>query len=238
MVKPKEEGLFFTLPVDEMLQMNTVMISNFTGDKAVFIAKVSDLIDPFLDNWKLNTSQLSTIESDSDFLDTQMLMTQAINELEVIARDQLQTIYFYLDRAFPGNKAVQSYFGKDHYEAARNTPQKLINLLLKAKEASEKIDYKDALMAKGLKQTVIDDLEITSDKLKAKSEEREIYISSRKLATQNRFKILNKIWNCMSAVNDASKLVYKADYAKQQQYLLYYPKTKSIDNTTKPPEVV
>ncbi|MFZ4401089.1 MAG: hypothetical protein ACOYO1_13715 [Bacteroidales bacterium] len=234
MIKPQEEGLSFTLTVDEMLQLNTVMISNFTVDKAVFIAKVPDLTDPFLEDWKLNTTQLSTIESDSDFLDTQLLMTQAVDELMFIARDQLQTIYFYLERSFTGDKAIQSYFGKDRYEASRNSPQKLINLLLKANEASEKADYKDELITKGLKQTVIDDLDTTAAKLKTKVDEREIYMSSRKLATQHRKKLLNKIWDSMADVNEASKLVYKTDYAKQQQYLLYYPKTKTNDNTTKP----
>ena len=230
MLKAKEEGLFFTLPVDEMLQLNTLLFSNFTADKAVFIAKVPSLNDPFLNNWKLNTSQLSTIESDDDFTDTQLLMTQAVDKLMVKARDQIQTIYFYVDIAFEGNKAVYSYFGKDRYEAARNTAPKLHDLMLKIKKAAEHPDYKAELLSKGMNQTMIDELEVTAVELKNKFDNRDEYMSSRKKNTQERKKILNKIWESMSAVNKASKLVYKDDYAKQQQYLLYYPKPKSTED--------
>ncbi|MFZ4412522.1 MAG: hypothetical protein ACOYOV_05520 [Bacteroidales bacterium] len=235
MLKPQVEGLDFALPVDEMLQLNAVMLSNFAGDKADFTAKVSDLKDPFLDQWQNNTDSLSSIESDSDYTDTQLLMTQDMNDLMVSARDQLQTIYFYVERAYPGNKAVISYFGKDQYEAARKLPQKLVDLLLKAKDASEKPEYKPNLEGKGATQALLDDLKNIADKLKAKTIEREVYMSGRKLTTQNRNKILNKIWESMSAVNEASKLIYKNDYAKQQQYLLYYPKPKITEdvNTNK-----
>jgi hypothetical protein len=53
-------------------------------------------------------------------------------------------------------------------------------------------------------------------------------MSNRKINTQNRNQQLNKIWSYMSAVNEASKLVYKSDYAKLQQYILY--KATVIDN--------
>lgn len=52
----------------------------------------------------------------------------------------------------------------------------------------------------------------------------------RNLVTKNRNKILNIILLCLSAFNDAFKLVYKTQNAKQQQYLLYYSKLKDTDN--------
>jgi len=238
MIKPKEEGLFFTLPVVDMLQLNTLMTSNFSADKAEFIAIVPGLKDPFLDNWKHTTSQLATTASDDDYTDTQLLMTQAIDELMVKARDQIQILYFYVDLAFEGNKAVYSYFGKDRYDAARNKPLKLYELLLKAEKAAEIPIYKDSLIEKGLNQSMIDEVEIIAADLKSKFDSRDEYISSRKKNTQERTKILNSIWEFMSAVNKASKIVYRTDYAKQQQYLLYPPKPKGKEDMNTKPEAV
>jgi hypothetical protein len=46
-------------------------------------------------------------------------------------------------------------------------------------------------------------------------------IRSRKLLTQERITGLNTLYNYLVAVSEASKLVYKNDYSKYQQYLLY-----------------
>ena len=223
-MKPNEEGLIFTLAVDEMLQLNTLMLGNFADDKADFTAKVTDLSDPFLLNWQTDTDNLGSIEMDDDYVDTQLLMTQAIDELMVTGRDQLQTVYFYVERNYPGNKAILSYFGKDRYEAARKNPLKLHDLMLKCFEAAIEADYKDDLFAKGLSQANLDDLKDTAAKLKGKFDKRDKYMSGRKIATEKRNLLLNKIWKSMSDVSDASKLVYKNDFAKFQQYLRYQTK--------------
>lgn len=231
MKKPIEEGLVFTLKTDEMLQANDVMKNNFLVDKSDFIAKIPDLNDPFLDDWQKATDDLSTTESDDDFIDNQLLKTQAIEELMAKGRDELQSVYFYVERAFPANKAVLGYFGKDRYEVSRNIPLKLADIILKCTEACSSADYKDKLITKGLTDMMITGLKDTAEKIKEKTSDRDNYISKRKIVTQNRNKQLNKIWSFMSAVNEASKLVYKDDYAKYQQYLLYKTKTTSSDIT-------
>ena len=228
MKKVIEEGLDYTLKTDEMLQMNAVMLSNFEIDKADFIAKVPDLDSPFSGNWLIDTNKLSATESDADFIDTQLLKTQAIEELMVTGRDILQSVYFYVERAFPGNKAVLSYFGKDRYEASRNIPLKLAEIINKCREACLESDYKDILITKGLTDQLVVDLKENAVKITEKVTNRDIYMSNRKINTQNRNQQLNKIWSYMSAVNEASKLVYKSDYAKLQQYILY--KATVIDN--------
>jgi len=236
MKKSKEEGLFFTLAVDEMLQMNDVMLINFNSDKLSFIAKVPDLKDPFLDQWQKSTDSLLTIESDSDFTSAQLLLTQDLNDLMVSARDQVQTIFFYVDRAFPANQAILSYFGKNLYDTARRYPAKLVDLMLKAIDASAEALYKDKLEAKGLSQAILSDIKTTAENLNKKNKERNAYMSRRKIATQNRNISLNEIWGYMTAVSNASKLVYKTDYAKQQQYLLYPPKPKDKEDVNAKPE--
>jgi hypothetical protein len=228
MKKVIEEGLDYTLKTDEMLQMNAVMLSNFEIDKADFIAKVPDLDSPFSGNWLIDTNKLSATESDADFIDTQLLKTQAIEELMVTGRDILQSVYFYVERAFPGNKAVLSYFGKDRYEASRNIPLKLAEIINKCREACLESDYKDILITKGLTDQLVVDLKENAVKITEKVTNRDIYMSNRKINTQNRNQQLNKIWSYMSVVNEASKLVYKSDYAKLQQYILY--KATVIDN--------
>jgi hypothetical protein len=228
MKKVIEEGLDYTLKTDEMLQMNSVMLSNFEIDKADFIAKVPDLDSPFSGNWLIDTNKLSATESDADFIDTQLLKTQAIEELMVTGRDILQSVYFYVERAFPGNKAVLSYFGKDRYEASRNIPLKLAEIINKCREACLESDYKDILITKGLTDQLVVDLKENAVKITEKVTNRDIYMSNRKINTQNRNQQLNKIWSYMSVVNEASKLVYKSDYAKLQQYILY--KATVIDN--------
>jgi len=234
MLKPQEEGLNFTLAVNEMLQINMIMLKHFVVDKPVFIAKVPDLSDPFLDIWEKDTELMDLIESDEAFNAKQLFMTEEIDQLMTIARDQLQSVYFYIEHAYPGNKTVLSFFGKDQYLADRTIPLKIVELMQRCAEASVNTDYKDRLKEKKLNQIMIDEMKLTSVKLKNKAIESEIYMSKRKFVTQSRTKILNKIWESMSDVNDASKIVFKKDYAKKQQYLLYYPKPNNPggDNTT------
>ena len=230
MKKPEEEGLLFTLSVEEMLQTNFLMKNNFKVDKPLFIAKTRDLEDPFQENWQKSTDDINKTESDKDYTDKQLLMTQDLNELMVSARDQVQTVFYYLDCAFPGNPAIHAIFGKDRYDGARNNPQKLHNLMLKCDVASENPEYFEALKAKGFTQDMKDEFKVIAKKLIEQIDKREAYMSARKLTTQERIKILNEIWHHMSKVNAASKLVFKTDYARQQQYLLYHSKPKGNNN--------
>lgn len=229
MKKPLEEGLIFTLTIEEMLQQNNLMQSHFADDQAEFITKTPDLDDAFLTNWKKTTILLDDAEKDDDYIDTQLLMTQTLDESMEKGRDLLQTVFFYVERAFPGKKAEAGYFGKDRYEAARKTPLKLVELMNKCAEAASEAEYLDKLTVKGLNSQTIDDLKDTAVNIKTNFEKRDKYISNRKKITEERNQILNKIWGFMSSVSDASKLVYKNDYAKFQQYVLYKTKAKTDD---------
>lgn len=229
MKKPLEEGLIFTLTIEEMLQQNNLMQSHFADDQAEFITKTPDLDDAFLTNWKKTTNLLDDTEKDDDYIDTQLLMTQTLDESMEKGRDLLQTVFFYVERAFPGKKAEAAYFGKDRYEAARKTPLKLVELMNKCAEAASEAEYLDKLTIKGLNSQTIDDLKDTAVIIKTNFEKRDKYISNRKKITEERNQILNKIWGFMSSVSDASKLVYKNDYAKFQQYVLYKTKAKTDD---------
>lgn len=229
MKKPLEEGLIFTLTIEEMLQQNNLMQSHFADDQAEFITKTPDLDDDFLANWKKTTNLLDDTEKDDDYIDTQLLMTQTLDESMEKGRDLLQTVFFYVERAFPGKKAEAAYFGKDRYEAARKTPLKLVELMNKCAEAASEAEYLDKLTVKGLNSQTIDDLKDTAVNIKTNFEKRDKYISNRKKITEERNQILNKIWGFMSSVSDASKLVYKNDYAKFQQYVLYKTKAKTDD---------
>jgi hypothetical protein len=229
MKKPLEEGLIFTLTIEEMLQQNNLMQSHFADDQAEFITKTPDLDDAFLTEWKKTTILLDDTEKDDDYIDTQLLMTQTLDESMEKGRDLLQTVFFYVERAFPGKKAEAGYFGKDRYEVARKTPLKLVELMNKCAEAASEAEYLDKLTVKGLNSQTIDDLKDTAVNIKTNFEKRDKYISNRKKITEERNQILNKIWGFMSSVSDASKLVYKNDYAKFQQYVLYKTKAKTED---------
>lgn len=124
---------------------------------------------------------------DDDYIDTQLLMTQAIDELMVTGRDQLQTVYFYAERTYPGNKAILSYFGKDRYEVARKNPLKLHDLMLKCYEAAIEADYKDALLTK-LTQATLDSMKILPPSSKINTTKEINIIEKLRRKTQSAFK--------------------------------------------------
>lgn len=221
MNKIKTELRVFAMSTDKLLSLSKIFIGNFAIDKTDFIIKITDLADPFYDNWSLCMQEVENIKLDEDFIDEQQLLTYEINKMMISARDLLQIIYFYVDRSFGKDEAINTYFGRNEYLKARTKPLLLTKLILKCCEAANRPEYHPQLTAKGLSQIDIEQTIEIANKINLKVVERDKLISSRKLLTQERIAGLNTLYNYLAAVSEASKLVYKNDYSKYQQYLLY-----------------
>ncbi|MCK9616240.1 MAG: hypothetical protein M0R21_00215 [Lentimicrobiaceae bacterium] len=231
MEKPDEITPDFNIPADEMLLESQTMIDFFIEDQKLFTDKVPDLQSPFETDWQNAINDARQAIKDDDYLDVQQGMTNEIETLMAEACNRLQTLYFYVDRAFPGNKVVNEIFGHDRYEKARKSPLSMFDLLIKAYNAANDSKYKSKLIEKGLKPDGIETLKTTSDTLYSKYQKRDKYISDRGSITQNRTILLNKVWAFNASVSDASKLVFQENYAKMQQYLLYGGKKQSGEET-------
>ena len=79
---------------------------------------------------------------------------------------------------------------------------------------------------------MIDELGTIAVDLKLKFDSRDEYISRRKKNTQERTKILNTIWEFMSLVNKASKIVYKPIMQNNSNAFCILPKQKTKRTTS------
>jgi len=222
----------YQIPADEMLLESQTRLDLFKEDEALFIEKVPDLKPPFAADWQDAINLGKQAIKDDDFLDVQQEMTDAVETYMTEGRNGLQTLYFYVERAFPGNKVVDGFFGHDRYEKARKSPLLMFDLLVKSYKAANDPKYHGKLIDKGLKPENIEALNATSGTLYQKYQERDKYISDRIYVTQERIRLFNKVWAFSVSVSEASKIVFQDNYAKLQQYLLY--DSKKTENEEKP----
>ena len=80
--------------------------------------------------------------------------------------------------------------------------------------------YKVELIAKGFTQPKIDMILQLKDELRQEQVEQETAKKERPVKTQERILILNKPWLSMRKINRASKIIYKDNYAKLNEYEL------------------
>lgn len=211
-----------------MLEQSQTMQANFITDKVAFVAKFTMLADPFAANWQAAITAADALPGDENVENESKMLTNALTSEMLAARNHYQSMLTYLRQAFPKDKAVLELFGQNQYEKARNSQLKMIELMELAGAKANLAPYKAALIAKGFSQANITLLATIEQNLRTKNKAQESFISARPLATQTRSIALNNVWAFNVTVHDAAEVVFKDDFAKQQQYLLYPEATPTL----------
>lgn len=204
-----------------MIEQCQTMHDNFVGDVSSFQAKIPYLTIEFATEWQAEINAANTVISDTYLVDQLQVVTQDLLKIQDDARDHFQNMVFFVKRAFKGNKAVQNLFGLDKYKSSRDNTNKIIDLLQQAYRACSDTKYNALLVSEGFSAENIEQLNTFANNLHQKNIEQEDMKNQRPVSTQERIAVLNKAWKRMIEVNEASKLVFKDDYAKLQQLLLY-----------------
>jgi hypothetical protein len=136
-------------------------------------------------------------------------------------RKHYQKLLLHVEFAWSRDEAKLKVFGKDSYLEARRTPAKMVYLLQDAFREANSTDYKDSLLAAGFVEADITLLDTLAEDLQNKLYEQQSFIRHVSSRTEERTLAFNKVWDVMSLISSASKLIFIDSPAKTEYYKLY-----------------
>lgn len=237
MAKAEETNRSYVIPDAEMLQASRVMHGIFGEDKGVFTGFDTAFDDPFADNWLQKINQCSDIILDSSYVNSQAELTKKLEDKMEECRAFYSSLKYFVEKAFPGRKEIWSRFGFNDYSSARKSQTKMIQLFgILSKTAAE---YKNELIAAGFSQEKIDQINVLQSELTNADYEQELSKRKRPAMTQERINNMNECYSFMQRVSKAGKIIFGADKAKYDQYLLPNERpTKKEDENLNVPDPV
>ena len=201
-----------------MLQASRVMQGLFVEDKAAFIGFDSDFNDPFADNWQSKITDAGETDTDNSYTAELTEKTRIVSTTMELCKNHFQKLKYFVEKAFPDHKEIWNQFGFGDYDDARRSEVKMVRLFGLAHKAA--IQYTAELTAAGLAEGDIQRIKTLQDELTTADYEQEKHKKKRPSLTQERITALNECYEFMHKVNKAAKIIFAADYAKYNQYLL------------------
>ncbi len=186
--------------------------------------------DPMFDatyiaNWENDINTARQYDKD-DYVEISLVQNTEVLDKEMeLCRICFQNAKFFIEKAYPGNPQMWKVFGYADYEATRKSPEKMLVFMLVLHEAVSQNATKLATV--NFTQTDIDEVLARKSALEAVIISRTLFLRSRSLKTRERILLLNKVWNYLSEVSAASKLIYRNNYPLYQLFLL--PESKDAD---------
>jgi len=208
-------------PDELMLQQGQMMCDNFVIDQPLFVVKVPSLVTPYETLWQSEIDTAQAIAPDVMVVDYMQVLTHNAQLELVNAQDKYQILLFYIKLAYPKDLSMHNMFGADRYNKARLSQLKMIDLMEQAHTTASEPNHVTALTGVGYTQAQIDELLTVRDTLYAKNRLQENAKNKRLASTYDRITAYNNVWKRMADVSYASKLVFKDNYTKIKQYLLY-----------------
>lgn len=234
MKHPIEVKRLFTKTDEEVLQQSDVLFDSFQANKRLFIDRFPDLNDPFADNWYAATAAARALPPDYAAIAGQASETTVLENLMEQGRSLFQTVMLYTQLAFPNDTAILRLFGQQQYDSARTSQLKLPVLLRSTYAQVSKPEYKAALMAKGLKETEIAQLELLAQSIVNQDVVQQNAKKARSLAASRRVEAMNAVWEKMALVCQCAKLIFQNDAARYNLFLLTEQETPAKVNEPTP----
>lgn len=220
MKHPKEAVRLFNKIDEEVMQQSDVLLNSFQENKGAFTARFPHLADPFVDEWGECIATARALPPDYVAVSEQAAETSALENLMEQGRTHFQTIMLYTQLAFPNDAAILRLFGQPQYNSARNKQLKLPILLRMLRSQVSKPEYKEALIAKGLKPEDIDQLETLAQSIVFQNVAQQQAKEDRSLQASKRIIAMNAVWEKMALVCQCAKLVFLNDAARYNLFLL------------------
>ena len=169
----------------------------------------------------------------SDFSEsshTAEIVTQTENIAGLLTQSgkSYQKLMYYVENGLGDTKAVMDTFGRSRYEKARRSEKEMVSLLKQATTAASQEEFAIGLTTAGMPATLIADLEELADILATADGKQEMLKKQQLLVTSERIALFNSIWDKLSRISSASKIIYAEDPARLAIYQLY--DSSSSDN--------
>lgn len=147
--------------------------------------------------------------------------TETIAQLLTESGKQYQKLMYYVQTGLGNTKAMNDTFGRSRYEKARKLETEMISLLNQAVTAASLEDYKTALTASGMPPTLPDELTRMATYLSTADGKQEMLKKQQLLVTSQRIELFNSIWDKLSRISSASKILFADDPARLAIFQLY-----------------
>lgn len=211
----------------EMLSTARTIYMLFSTDMAPFTTFDDTLDGAFAATFLSFIEAADTLVRDTAIIDQLAILTENVALSMENAREKYMDVKYFAQKAFQKSVATQKEFGFDDYLKARRNPVLMAQLLLELHEVCEK--YKTALFAKGFSQLAIDEILTIRTDLNLRLKNQKLFQKQRPKLTEERIVLLNKCYGFMAQVMSAAQIVYRKDFAKQQQFVLL-PSDKKKDD--------
>lgn len=214
---------------DELkLRQSEVLLESFLANKGLFVERFPELADPFADQWVAASAIARAALLDHALVAEQIRETISLEILMEQGRTLYQTVMLYTQLAFPGNASVLHLFGRSQYHSIRRSQLKLPVLLASTFKDVSKPEYKPALIAKGLKEQKITQLDTLAENISRQNDTLQNAMKNRMVAASDRIDKMNMVRKKMAMVCKCAKLVFQNDAAKYNLFLLAEGKTNII----------
>ena len=205
---------------EEMLQQADVKLASFIEHKGRFTALFPNLADPFADDWAITITNARALMPDYASVAAQSGETSALQALMDQGRTLYQSLLLYAQIAFPKNAALLKLLGQPQYNTARDSQLKLPGLMRSAYSVAAKPEYKEALVASGMKETDIELLDTLAQRILDQNLAQEKAKKNRSVDSGQRIQAMNAVYEKMSLVCQCAKLVFQDNAVLYNLYLL------------------
>ena len=198
-------------------QMRT-MHGHYLADAAAFAALNPDLGGRFGTDW------LAAVEAADKAPNVDVRRgelredTATVEEQMELARRTAQSVFYYVDQAFPKNTGRLSQYGKDRYQKAFNNADEMRLLLDMAATAAERDQAE--LAAKGFSAAQLAGLKALADSLDVADTSQEMRKGINQEGTGDYVQAQNRAYSFGQQLSKAAKVVFAQDASKQQLYRL------------------
>lgn len=211
----------FSKSFDDALTQAYLFHSEFVADQALFGAFSPKFGITYADDFLALITAADDTKLNQDDLNMQTAITNDLDLKMESHKQHYQKLLLHVDFAWPGDVTKLKVFGKNLYDEARRVPAKMVNLLQDTYREANSTAYKAALIAAGFVQADITLLDTYADGLQNKLNEQQSFIRHSATRAEERAVAFNKVWDVMTQISGASKLIFTESPAKIGYYLLY-----------------
>jgi len=146
------------------------------------------------------------------------------------AKSKYADVKYFAQKTFPNSVGTQNEFGINDYDKARRNAPQMVQFLDEMSKACVK--YQTQLLANGCNAAAIAEIQTIRTELLTANSAQEVFKKQRPKLTEDRIIILNTCYSFVTQVNQAAQMVFKTDFAKQNQYVyLSSPATNNLSFT-------
>ena len=189
-------------------------LPEFTAFNPWFTEEVNDVL-------RMETANGLADFSESSHTAEIVTQTENIAGLLTESGKTYQKLIYYVENGLGDTKAVMDTFGRSRYEKARRSEKEMVSLIKQAITAASQEEFAIGLTSAGMPSSLTADLEELADILATADGKQEMLKKQQLLVTSERIALFNSIWDKLSHISSASKIIYAEDPARLAIYQLY-----------------